>query len=495
MEDHFSCAIVAMDGVLISRKCMGNILMDMSDIMHDDNGQQSVALVPFITSPVLIILSKMERHYCHSRDVVDDIDASVQPVKNLRDVMQVASMYDRSLRGIWFRSGDILNMDKALLTKFKTIISFRAREDTSDPGDVSNDKMVHIPFHNDLNVYDYANSATLKWLKDVIISISSRTALGQLPLLFHCFSGKDRTGVVAATLQYILGVPKEIIIDDYNNSDGKLFPDLFEAFLDHLYGGFLLEDLAEVPAILRHATAPHDDHTSSHTHPPTNSHFDDGLLPVIYRRLSCGYLPRNIQLHYGNWKWYTDGNGRLSRCTGLILPHSPHTDTFSHATSTVQHGSSHDLTYLRSKGFRWRPLIPLCLGGVSSLFNEVYLHEQALLEYSKLFGTIRMLLLAQNSPTLSTSAEDTNSQNQHPICAHVDIHCYYYANVDHPHGISRPDYITIVTLIGESISFSQGSDRERCPGSSCGVAVVDSSEMTYTGYQVVLPVVEISNSI
>ena len=35
------------------------------------------------------------------------------------------------------------------------------------------------------------------------------------PLLFHCAAGKDRTGVVAAVLLGLLGVPDDVILDDY----------------------------------------------------------------------------------------------------------------------------------------------------------------------------------------------------------------------------------------------------------------------------------------
>lgn len=40
-------------------------------------------------------------------------------------------------------------------------------------------------------------------------------AAGDLPVLFHCFAGKDRTGVMAALLLSLLGVPREIILNDY----------------------------------------------------------------------------------------------------------------------------------------------------------------------------------------------------------------------------------------------------------------------------------------
>ncbi|TVV75836.1 tyrosine-protein phosphatase [Sphingomonas solaris] len=42
-----------------------------------------------------------------------------------------------------------------------------------------------------------------------------RIADGDLPLLFHCTAGKDRTGVAAALLLDLLGVPREAIEADY----------------------------------------------------------------------------------------------------------------------------------------------------------------------------------------------------------------------------------------------------------------------------------------
>lgn len=38
------------------------------------------------------------------------------------------------------------------------------------------------------------------------------------PVLFHCTSGKDRTGVTAALLLSAVGVPREVIVQDYHES-------------------------------------------------------------------------------------------------------------------------------------------------------------------------------------------------------------------------------------------------------------------------------------
>jgi protein-tyrosine phosphatase len=40
-------------------------------------------------------------------------------------------------------------------------------------------------------------------------------AAGELPLLFHCAAGKDRTGIAAALLLELLGVPRATIMADY----------------------------------------------------------------------------------------------------------------------------------------------------------------------------------------------------------------------------------------------------------------------------------------
>jgi protein-tyrosine phosphatase len=46
-------------------------------------------------------------------------------------------------------------------------------------------------------------------------TILRRLAAGDLPAVEHCSSGKDRTGVFAAILLTALGVPREVVIQDY----------------------------------------------------------------------------------------------------------------------------------------------------------------------------------------------------------------------------------------------------------------------------------------
>ena len=62
----------------------------------------------------------------------------------------------------------------------------------------------------------------------------------ELPALFHCTAGKDRTGIAAALLLGLLGVPDETVLDDYelsttyrtNRRLAELRPRFEEAGLD-----------------------------------------------------------------------------------------------------------------------------------------------------------------------------------------------------------------------------------------------------------------------
>jgi protein-tyrosine phosphatase len=46
----------------------------------------------------------------------------------------------------------------------------------------------------------------------------------QLPALFHCTGGKDRTGWAAAAFLTLLGVPRETVMEDYLRSNDYILP-------------------------------------------------------------------------------------------------------------------------------------------------------------------------------------------------------------------------------------------------------------------------------
>lgn len=53
----------------------------------------------------------------------------------------------------------------------------------------------------------------------------------ELPALFHCTTGKDRTGWAAAALLTLLGVPKEVVMEDYLRSNDYVIP-LYQEVID-----------------------------------------------------------------------------------------------------------------------------------------------------------------------------------------------------------------------------------------------------------------------
>src|SRR5450432_2271672 len=54
----------------------------------------------------------------------------------------------------------------------------------------------------------------------------------QLPSLFHCTTGKDRTGWASAALLTLLGVPKDKVYEDYLKSNEYILP-AYQKFIDH----------------------------------------------------------------------------------------------------------------------------------------------------------------------------------------------------------------------------------------------------------------------
>ena len=54
----------------------------------------------------------------------------------------------------------------------------------------------------------------------------------QLPALYHCTTGKDRTGWASAALLTLLGVPEDKVYEDYLKSNEYILP-AYKNFIDH----------------------------------------------------------------------------------------------------------------------------------------------------------------------------------------------------------------------------------------------------------------------
>ena len=62
----------------------------------------------------------------------------------------------------------------------------------------------------------------------IIETLETLAAPGALPALFHCFAGKDRTGLITALVLGLAGVPAETIAEDYALSSGYLSKRYFD---------------------------------------------------------------------------------------------------------------------------------------------------------------------------------------------------------------------------------------------------------------------------
>lgn len=88
------------------------------------------------------------------------------------------------------------------------------------------------------------------WLNRVVAAVAAAPGT---PILVHCTSGKDRTGIVVAALLSILGVPREAIVEEYLLSDGEVRREWIERALEgfrHLEAYFDRVDLPAVRQVL-----------------------------------------------------------------------------------------------------------------------------------------------------------------------------------------------------------------------------------------------------
>ena len=79
-----------------------------------------------------------------------------------------------------------------------------------------------LPPPEDLHRYDEPEFVTARYLQmfdegssSIARAVRVLASPDALPAVFHCSAGKDRTGVVAAVVLGFLGVPREVIVDDY----------------------------------------------------------------------------------------------------------------------------------------------------------------------------------------------------------------------------------------------------------------------------------------
>lgn len=79
---------------------------------------------------------------------------------------------------------------------------------------------LHLPASDGLENYDTGHPKVRRWLCRVVQAAADPQT--PLPLLVHCTSGKDRTGVAIAAILFNLGVDPALITEEYLLSDGEV---------------------------------------------------------------------------------------------------------------------------------------------------------------------------------------------------------------------------------------------------------------------------------
>lgn len=97
----------------------------------------------------------------------------------------------------------------------RTILSLRG---APDPPGRFPARLLHMPRPNDQSCYQTQHRAVRAWLARVLAAIAE----ADLPVLVHCTSGKDRTGVVVAAVLHVLGVEHCLIAEEFLLSDGEV---------------------------------------------------------------------------------------------------------------------------------------------------------------------------------------------------------------------------------------------------------------------------------
>ena len=149
---------------------------------------------------------------------------------NFRDVGAFVNLIlgeQRLAEGIIFRGGSIDYIRSEAEIEFpKSIINLRKRPDF----DGVDAEYFHFPMANQVERYDTTQKEVRRWLNR-IIGIFENPDL-KYPVLIHCLSGKDRTGIVVAALLLILGLDRSTIVEEYMLSEGEVREELVNMALD-----------------------------------------------------------------------------------------------------------------------------------------------------------------------------------------------------------------------------------------------------------------------
>lgn len=177
--------------------------------------------------------------------------AAFQPA-NYRDVGEALSLWIEPPpvpMGRLLRGGKFDGLASAAdLGHPRTILNLRRGPDSRHLPDVA---YIHVPAANDVENYDTTHREVRQWLARALSVLASPATAW--PVYVHCTSGRDRTGIVVACALRMIGVPREVVVEEFLLSDGAE-RELIERALDGACGA--RPDLAVDVRALRDALIP-----------------------------------------------------------------------------------------------------------------------------------------------------------------------------------------------------------------------------------------------
>jgi len=113
-----------------------------------------------------------------------------------------------------FRGGrvDVLTAREDLAGS-QTILNLRRGRDP----EVRGTRELHIPASNTLDNYRTAERPVRRWLNEALRALADDETAW--PVYVHCTAGRDRTGVLVAAVLHRIGVPEQVIVEEYALSD------------------------------------------------------------------------------------------------------------------------------------------------------------------------------------------------------------------------------------------------------------------------------------
>jgi len=126
-----------------------------------------------------------------------------------------------------FRGGSIDFCNPSVLRNPKTVINLTMGPDNLNTELFTKHKAKYIQhaLPNNIDKYHTHLREVRGWLNDVFVTLSTLTE-NDLPILFHCRAGKDRTGIVVAALLIVLGFPTDIVYEEFLLSPGATRADI-----------------------------------------------------------------------------------------------------------------------------------------------------------------------------------------------------------------------------------------------------------------------------